>query len=269
LRLRGGEDAPQHIARALSGTRSPAVRALFEDITQRFPAYGFAQAARAALVAWDSGAAPPPVTLSEVGAEEPPPVAAAAPSIGLSGDLEVFGLPELLQTLSQMQASGRLSLRDPKGGAIGDLFVREGLIVGGRVGALRVPDAFYQLLELPSPGTFEFSRQPPEAIAAERPSDIMALLMEGMRRYDELQRARALVPDHAFVGPTGARPAPLPEEADGAFIRDVWTRVKDGTTPLEIESGVTADAYRVRALLRHWLTQGAIEIREAGASPPP
>jgi hypothetical protein len=25
----------------------------------------------------------------------------------------------------------------------------------------------------------------------------------------------------------------------------------------------------VRALLRHWLTQGAIEIREAGASPPP
>src|SRR4029079_16090351 len=137
---------------------------------------------------------------------------------------------------------------DPKGGAIGDLFVRDGQIVGGRVGALRLPDAFYQLLEAPSPGSFEFSRerprsgsfessrQPPEAIAAERPSDIMALLMEGMRRYDELQRARALVPDHAFVGPTGARPAPFPEESDGAFIRDVWTRVKEGTTPLEIES---------------------------------
>jgi hypothetical protein len=269
LRLRGGEDAPQHIARALSGTRSPAVRALFEDINKRFPDYGFAQAARAALVAWDSGAAPPPVPLAEVGAEEPPPVAAAEPSIGLSGDLEVFGLPELLQTLSQMQASGRLSLRDPKGGAIGDLFVRDGQVVAGRVGALRLPDAFYQLLEAPSPGTFEFSRQPPEALPAERSSDVMALLMEGMRRYDELQRARALVPDHAFVGPTGARPAPFPEESDGAFIRDVWTRVKDGTTPLELESVVTADAYRVRALLGHWLTQGAIEIREAGASPPP
>jgi hypothetical protein len=93
--------------------------------------------------------------------------------------------------------------------------------------------------------------------------------MEGMRRYDELQRARALVPDHAFISPTGARPVPFPEESDGGFIRDVWTRVKEGTTPLEIQGAVAADAYRVRALLGHWLTQGAVEIRQAGATPPP
>jgi hypothetical protein len=268
LRVRGGDEAPQHIARALSATRSPAVRATFEDINRRFPDHGFAQAARAALVAWDSGEAPAPVPAPLLEPAEPPPVA-AAPTVGLSGDLEVFGLPELLQTLSGMQATGRLSLRDRKGGAIGDLYLKEGLIVDGRVGALRLPDAFYQLLEAPTPGTFEFARQPPESLAGERPGDVMALLMEGMRRYDELQRARALVPDHARLGPTGARPAPFPQEADGAFTRDLWTRVKDGTTPRELETGVAADAYRVRALLGHWLTQGAIEIREAPDNAPP
>ncbi len=271
VRVRGGEEAPLHIARALASTRSPAVRAVFEDIDRRFPDHGFAQAARAAIVAWDSGVALPapagPATPSPE--DEPPPVAAAPVTIGLSGDLEVFGMPELLQTLGQMAASGRLALRDRKGGTVGDLYLREGNIVAGRVGALRLPDAFYQLLEAPTPGTFEFVRQAPESVVVERQSDVMALLMEGMRRYDELQRARALVPDHAFIGPTGARPSPFPEESDGAFIRDVWTRVKDGTTPIQIEQAVPADSYRVRALLGHWLTQGAVEIRQAPATPAP
>jgi hypothetical protein len=168
-----------------------------------------------------------------------------------------------------MSVSGRLALRDRKGGAIGDLYLRDGQIVAGRVGALRLPDAFYQLLEAPTPGTFEFARQPPESVVVERRADVMALLLEGMRRYDELQRARALVPDHAFIGPTGARPSPFPEEEDGAFTRDVWTRVKDGATPLQIEHAVPADTYRVRALLGHWLTQGAVEIRHAPATPAP
>src|SRR4029453_11783684 len=137
----------------------------------------------------------------------------------------------------------------------------------GHVGRLKLPDAFYQLLESPVPGTFEFARQPAEAITVERSSDVMALLMEGMRRYDELQRARALVPDNAYLRLTGARPAPFAEESDGAFIRDVWTRVKDGATPREIEVTVAADDYRLRALLGHWMTQGALEIREAPASP--
>ncbi len=269
LRVRGGEEGAQPIIKALFATHTPTVRAVFEDIVKRYPDAEFAASARAALVAWDSGVAPAPVAAAVLAPEEPPPVA-AAPTVALSGDLEVFGLPELMQTLGQMQASGRLSMRDPKGAVIGDLSLREGQMVAGRVGRLQLPDAFYQLLESPVAGTFEFTRQPPAAVVGvERARDIMALLMEGVRRYDELLRARALVPDHAFVRPTGTRPSPFPEEADGAFIREVWTRVKEGTTPREVEGAVAADAYRVRALLGHWLTQGAIEIREAPAAPPP
>jgi hypothetical protein len=77
------------------------------------------------------------------------------------------------------------------------------------------------------------------------------------------------VPDNAYLKLTGARPAPFEHENDGAFIREVWTRVKDGATPREIEAAVAADDYRLRALLAHWMTQGALEVREAPASPPP
>jgi Domain of unknown function (DUF4388) len=271
VRVRGGEDA-QPLIKALSGTPSPAVRAAFEDLTKRYADSALAELARAALTAWASGATAPATagvpTIVAPEADEPPPIA-ATPSIGLSGDLEIFGLPELMQTLGQMQATGRLALRDRQGAPRGEFLLRDGQVVSGRVGALRLPDAFYQILEVPGAGTFEFSRQPPEAVGNERAVDAMPLLMEGMRRYDELQRARALVPDHAFVQATGARPTPFPEEADGSFIRDVWMRVKDGTTPLAIESVVAADAYRVRVLLGHWLTQNAIEIRQLLAAPPP
>ena len=269
LSLRGGDEGPQHLVRALSGTRVPNVRALFEEIVTRFPERAFAETVRAALIAWDSGALPAIAASQTHAPEDEPPPVAAAPSIGLTGDLEVFGMPELLQTLGQMQASGRLMLRDRGGGVIGEFYLREGSMVGGRVGALRLPDAFYQLLEAPVPGTFEFSRQPPETVQVERRADVMSLLMEGMRRYDELQRARALVPDNAFLGSTGTRPAPFPEESDGAFIREIWTRVKDGTTARQLETAVAADSYRVRALLGHWVTQGAVEIRDAPAAPPP
>ena len=47
------------------------------------------------------------------------------------------------------------------------------------------------------------------------------------------------------------------------FIRELWTRVKGGATPRQCEEAIATDSYRVRALLAHWLTSGALEIREA------
>ena len=107
---------------------------------------------------------------------------------------------------------------------------------------LPMPDAFYQLLETPQPGTFEFNRLPAEAAPAGDAYHVMGLLMEGMRRYDELQRARVLAPDHAFLRATGSRPTPPPAETDGGFIRDLWRRVKDGGTPSQCEEAIAADA---------------------------
>ena len=160
-----------------------------------------------------------------------------------------------------MRASGRLTLRDRQGATVGEILLREGTLAGAKVGKLALPDSVYQLLESPAARTFAFTRESPATIPAAGAQDVMALLLEGMRRYDELQRARTLTPDEAFLQPTGTRPTRRAEEVDGGFIREVWSLVKAGCTPLTIEAAVAADSYRVRALLGHWLTEGAIQIR--------
>ena len=45
--------------------------------------------------------------------------------------------------------------------------------------------------------------------------------------------------------------------------------MKTGATPRQCEQAVNSDAYRVRALLGHWLTEGAVVIRQAPENAPP
>jgi len=264
LSIRRHELGPQHLVRALTSTRCEPVRAAFEDVARRFPTEPFGQAAATALQNWHKipAAAPDPEVSS-------PPPAAPAPAAGLAGDLEVFGLPELLQTLSQAESSGRLLLRDRAGRPAAELVLRKGEVREARVRKLALPDAFYQLLETPQPGTFEFNRLPVESVPDGDAYNVMGLLMEGMRRYDELQRARVLAPDHTFLRSTGNRPSPPAEETDGGFIRDLWRQVKDGRTPSQCEEAIAADAYRIRSLLAHWLAEGSLTAVEAPDSVPP
>jgi len=262
LAIRRHEIGPVHLVKALYSTRSEPVRSMFQDIAERFSEVPFGQNAAAALAAWSSAPAPPP----EIdGPAAPPP----SPTAGLSGDLEVFGLPDLLQTLAQSETSGQLLLRDRSGHPTAAVILRKGLIREARVRKLPMPEAFYELLETPQAGTFEFNRQPIEAVPDGPSHDVMGLLMEGMRRYDELQRARVIAPDHVFLISTGGRPTAPPHEIDGAFIRELWMRAKDGATPRQCDEMLATDAYRVRALLAHWLTEGTLAVREAHGNTPP
>ena len=258
LQIRRHDIGPVYLVKALHSTRSTAVRQIFEDIAARFPSEAFGQAAAAALASWNVVAAPQPEPeVSSV------PAPAAAPAASLSGDLEVFGLPELLQTLEQNESSGRLLLRDRGGRPFAEIVLRKGQVREARMRRLALPDSFYQILETPQPGTFEFTRLPHEAVPDGPSHHVMGLLMEGMRRYDELQRARVVAPDHVLLRSTGSRPSAPPDETDGNFIRELWMRVKDGSTPLQCEEAVATDAYRVRSLLAHWLTEGTLAVREA------
>jgi hypothetical protein len=94
------------------------------------------------------------------------------------------------------------------------------------------------------------------------PRGVLGMLMEGMRRHDEYRRARALVPDSTALVPTGTRPTSLPGETDGVFVRELWGQVKGGVTAEACERALAVDAYRVRALLAHWLAEGAVAVSE-------
>jgi hypothetical protein len=257
LTLRQNDQSLVHLVDALSGTPTPAVRKAFEEIRTRFPDRDASRAAMRAIGAWDKPPAPATATPSS------PSVApdASAPAASLQGDLDVFGLPALLQSLAESSASGSLTLREPKAGPVfANLTLREGKLEEIRRGRLSGEDAFYQLFEKPTPGQFAFVKgAPPPAASGTTARAILPLTMEAMRRYDELQESAALVPDSVFLVPTGQKPTAHAGEKDGSFLQALWERATGGGTPLDFEETVVSDSYRIRRVLAHWVEQGALK----------
>ena len=228
------------LIQALSGTPLPEVRTALQELADKHPGQKFADRARAALATLGASAKP---------AEAP----------GLSGDLELFGLPGLLQTLAQSQLTGVLTLMNVDKRAESTVIIQDGRFREARYGNLRGVDAVYQLFERPFPGTFAFvSRASVDDLAGGAPAeDVVGLLLEGVRRHDEFKRAAVLVPDDMKLKPTGTASTPLPDE-DPDFARLVWTQVEKGATPQACQEAIATDGYRTRRLLAHWLEEGSL-----------
>ena len=81
--------------------------------------------------------------------------------------------------------------------------------------------------------------------------------MEGMRRYDEFNRALALVPDDARFKAV-KKPTDVKEDADPKLAKAVWDKASRGTPPSQLEPELGVDSYRVRRLYEHWVTEGSL-----------
>jgi hypothetical protein len=263
--LRQNDQNIVHVVDALSGTNTPAVRKALEEVIAKFADKDAARAASRAIGAWDrpqTAAAPADSRSSTSGTfttAPPPPEAATA---SLQGDLEVFGLPALLQSLADSSASGTLTLREPKNGPVfANLTLREGKLEEIQRGKLRGEIAFYQLFEKPTPGQFAFVKGAPPVVPGAVGKPILPLTLEAMRRYDELQEAMALVPDTAVLMATERKPTPHPGEKDGSFLQGLWARASKGGTAQDFEEAVASDSYRIRRLLVHWVEEGSLKVR--------
>jgi hypothetical protein len=260
LALHQNDQVLRHTIEALSGTKAPAVKAAFEEIVSRFPDKEIAKSASRALAGLQKPAPAAVPGAASSAASSGPAASGSGAAPSLTGDLEVFGLPALLQSLSDSGQSGSLTLRDPRGQVFGGMRLKGGKLRACQTGALTGVDAFYQLLERPSPGQFQFLKAADAGDETNTASlkEILPLTLEAMRRYDELRQAAALVPDDAKLKPTDVKPAPFAGEKDGLFQKDVWSRVSRGATPRECEAEIKTDAYRIRRLLAHWVEQGAL-----------
>ena len=264
--LRRNTEAVTQIVESLSSTPAPPVRRCLEELAGQFPREPFGIEASKVLAAFDAPAAAGAGRPEATQGTAPP---APAASQRMEGDLRLFGLPNLLQTLAQNELSGTLTLRDAQGATAALLELHKGELTFCSSGRLQGEAAFYQLLERPKAASFALDggeapkRQGAGTMA---PRGILGLLMEGMRRYDEYERARALVPDPTVLVPTGTRPSSPPGETDGAFVRDLWGQVKGGATAAACEDALAGDAYRVRTLLAHWLAEGAVEVSQFEAA---
>lgn len=241
---------PVRLIEALSGTRSEVVEKLFADIAANYPAEDVGRAATAALE-----------NLASAGK----PVSAAREAASLTGDLQFFGLPSLMQSLSDNQATGIVTLTGRQG-TVGKLLFVHGQFGDAQASHLRGVDALYQLLERPIVGSFAFVPAQPESVRTKNaPQPVMGLLLEGMRRYDELKQVCVVAADDLVLRPTATKPSPPPDESDPAIIREVWVKASKGGKIAEWESQIAADAYRIRRLIAHWIDQGALQPQPTAA----
>lgn len=238
---RGNHDLAALI-QAVSGTPTQEVRSVLETIASKFNGHPIGEQAMKAL------------------AKSDPKTATAADS--LTGDLDLFGLPNLLQSLTGTQSSGELTLFDRGQSRRGSL-----ALVGGRVGRceagkLTGAEAVYLLMEKPFPGTFTFNASPGDRRASATTTlDAMSLILEGARRHDEYQQARAFAPDGVRYQPAGIPAVRPDDENDGAFASTVWDRAAAGTTAEDCEHEMQVDPFRVRRLYSHWVQAQALRPR--------
>ncbi len=240
--LHTNDQAARHIIEALSTTPSPAVRMGLENLARRFPELDIGKAASNALANLDGAAQIPD-----------------APYDTRSGELELFGLPALMQGLADPPLSGTLTLKDAGGEITSEIVLRGGRMKSCETGPLKGEEAFYQLLERPAPGSYLFTLKGEGG--GEDPKsfkEILPLCLEGMRRYDEFQVASAVIPDDVRLKATNVRPEHHPDEFDGMFVNGLWKLASGGSAPLECEAALIADAYRIRRQIAYWVESGAL-----------
>jgi hypothetical protein len=260
MTLRQNDQNLVKIVEALSATPTPEVRRALEELVSRFGAQDAGRAAQKALAGFDRPKA------GETSSPNAASISGTGTTASLQGDLEVFGLPALLQSLADSSASGSLTLRGPGDGEIfGSFALREGKLVEIRRGHLQGEDAFYQMFERPQPGQFAFVKVSSKNAAPGTPREILPLTLEAMRRYDEFQEAQALVPDDVKLEKTAVNPTPPPGEKDGSFLQALWERASQGGTPVDCEAAVASDSYRIRKTLAHWVMGGALKLPGKGA----
>ena len=234
--------AVSQLIAAVSGTKAPAVREALREVVARYADQPLGAEAQRAI--------------DRLGAEAPPEK--AVPAASLTGDLGVFGLPTVLQNLADSQVTGTLSLFGADAAAAATLHFAAGNLADARVGRLQGTTALFALLERTQVDRFVFANTAPAPGEAAPAYSVLPLLMEGMRRLDEFQRAAAVAPDDARLKTGEPKPSRLADEGDLELMRSVWLRAIAGATPREIEAEVAVDPYRVRRLFEHWLEEGSL-----------
>src|SRR5262249_58463244 len=129
-----------------SGT--PAVRKALQQVSEKHPDTDFGRAARKAIAGPPgAGGAPPHRQVSSAGGTGPdvayerdvsstavasPLAAAGGAAAALSGDLDLFGLPNLLQSLAGSRVTGALILENAKKEPLAALWLRKGRLVDAK-----------------------------------------------------------------------------------------------------------------------------------------
>ncbi len=176
---------------------------------------------------------------------------AAARHRHLSGKLEYFDLPTVIQALANSSRTGTLIIKDKSGRVFAALYFQAGRMLYAKLGRLKGKEAFYQLFQSPMQDAFSFKGGPPPrefADDAEISVPTMALLLESTRRQDELQTLKARYPDphRVFLPQSGV--LTWDEQETHALAEEIWVRLQRGETIEEMVNRVPACEHSIYKL---------------------
>lgn len=154
----------------------------------------------------------------------------------LAGKLCHFDMPTVVQTLINAKQNGLLSFMDDEGKTFAEVMLANGVIDRAWCGPLHGEEAFTEIFLLREEGEFIFRSTgslDPESIspkAIEAPA--MHLLMEAMRRADELAKLREELPDLKRIFEAATTSLDWPDPADTDIAQAVL-RLLRSPRPLE------------------------------------
>jgi hypothetical protein len=189
--------------------------------------------------------------------------------LSLKGTLSELALSDLIEVISLGGKSGRLQIAGGDGEQAATLSFKDGRLINASAGALQGERAFYAVLAFRE-GSFFFDT---EADPGEETLDLPTgtLLMEGMRRVDEVFRLRSSLPATSRATFVGGDSENAIEKSILGYLGPGARDVGDIVAGMLLE-GVADEYDALRALLR-LVNRGVVRVAapeaDTGQQPPP
>jgi CRP/FNR family cyclic AMP-dependent transcriptional regulator len=149
----------------------------------------------------------------------------------LSGKLEYFDLPTIIQTLANSSLTGTLTVTDVSGRIFAMLYFEAGFVLYAKLGHLRGKQAFYQLFQSAAQDGFSFKGGlPPKEFdgSPQIAMSPMALLLESARLQDELKVLKTHYPDPHRVFQPQSEALAWDHAETQTLAEEIWVHLKLG-----------------------------------------
>ncbi len=170
----------------------------------------------------------------------------------LSGNLQYFDLPTIIQTLASSERTGTLTITDQLEEVFAQIYLEAGKVLYAKAGHLRGEEAFYQLFQSPIQDAFTFKGGlPPGEFDEEEEigTTMMGLLMEAARQQDELKVLKDTYSDPNRVFRPQSQALPWDDEETKGFAQEIWARLHQGETIAQMVKEIPACEYRIYKVL--------------------
>ncbi|MCK5554072.1 MAG: FHA domain-containing protein [Deltaproteobacteria bacterium] len=186
----------------------------------------------------------------------------AAHSRHLSGNLEYFDLPFIIQTLATSERTGTLTITDQLERVFATLYFEAGDVLFAKLGHLRGEEAFYQLFQSPVQDAFTFKGGLPSSEFKDEPeigTTTTGLLMEAAREQDELKVMKATFADANRILRPQWEILLWGNEETRDLASEIWARLQRGETIAQMVREITVCEYRIYKVLSLMDANGFVE----------